>query len=89
MSDKLENELASLLEMRYSDDPYNHQNLFRNFFESNKAELKNPSIWHEIRNLATIELTYKTKYGEDNLVNMFLKDIQLSYELWSRMSNNI
>ena len=89
MSDKFESELVSLLEMRYSDNPYNHPNMYSNFFESNKEELKNSSIWDEIRNIASDVLAYKVNYGMYHLVDDFFEELHFHYDLWSRMSNNL
>ena len=82
MSDKFESELVDLLEKRYSDDPYNHTDMYSRFFESNKVELHSTSIWKEITNLANEVLDYKIKYGERNIVNEFVEEMKLRYKLW-------
>lgn len=89
MSDKFESEIVALLEMRYSDDPCNHPNMYSRFFESNKEELPNNSIWNEIRSLASEVLDYKIKYGESNLVNEFIEEMKFYYNLWSRKNENM
>ncbi len=89
MSEKFENELVSLLEMRFSDDPCNHQKMYSNFFASNKKELMDPLIWQEIRTIASEELEYKAKFGLPNLVDNFLDELHLSYTIWSSLISNI
>lgn len=85
MSDKLENELASLLVMRYADDPFNYTSMYSKFFESNKEEFKNSSIWDDIRSIASEELEYKIKNGYENIVNEFLEEMKFYYKLWRKI----
>ena len=85
MSNKFENELVALLEMRYTDDPYNHTYMYRNFFGSNEEELKKSSIWNEIKNLASEVLAYKVRYGESDIVDEFVEEMKLHYDLWAKI----